>query len=113
MRFSEKDRKDPKEEFEETRFPQSHMASVIGVAIPLISQYLSGLREPPDDVIRRMYAVFQMIRTEHMRTGGFKLSKENLKMLRRRLDEMERSIVRRPGRKEPDADEEGRKCRVN
>jgi predicted transcriptional regulator len=115
MRFSEKDRKDLANEFAETRFPQYRMASLIGVAIPYISQFVSGLRQPNEEQLRKMYCVFQMIRTEHLRTGGFALSKENLKMLKRGLDEMARSTVRRPGRKQPtdDSSEEDRKCRVN
>jgi hypothetical protein len=105
MKFSEKDRKDLESEFEETKVTYIYMASVIGVNPSYVSQYLGGVRPLTDDVVRKMRAVFVMVRAEHMRTGGFALDVKGMNLLRKRLAEMEKSIVRRPARKQPAAAE--------
>jgi hypothetical protein len=114
MKFSEKDRKDLEREFEETRFPQSHMANLIGVSNAYMSGFLSGLRQPTDENVRGMYCIFGIVRESYRTTAGFKLDQKSMAMLRKRLAEMKKSIVRRPGRNKPADDdaEEGRKCRT-
>jgi hypothetical protein len=116
MKFSEKDRKDLEREFEETRFPQSHLANLIGVSNSYMSGFRSGLRRPTEDNVRQMYCVFGIVRESYRTTAGFRLDQKSMAMLRKRLAEMKKSIVRRPERNKPAADddaEEERKCRVN
>jgi hypothetical protein len=111
MKFSAKDAKDLETEFEETKVPRIYMANLVGVNQAYITQYISGVRQPTDDVIRKMRAVFTMIRAEHMRTGGFALDAKGMSLLRKRLAEMERSIVR-SARPTNDDGEENQKCQA-
>jgi plasmid maintenance system antidote protein VapI len=96
MGFSAKDAKELENEFEETKIPRTYMANLLGINQSYITQFITGQREPSDDVLRRMRAVFTMIRAAHMENnGGFALNKKNMDMLRRNLAEMEKSVVRR------------------
>ena len=95
MSFNAKDAKDLADEFAETRFPRSYMAAILGVPNFYITQYVKGIKQPSDDLVRKMRAVFAMIRTAHMESGGFKLDKANMDLLRKKLAAMEKSIVKR------------------
>jgi hypothetical protein len=106
MGFSAKDAKELADEFEETKIPRTYMANLVDVNQSYITQFINGVRQPTDDVLRKMRAVFAMIRAAHMESGGFKLDKKNMDMLRRNLAEMDKSVVRR---KQRDA-ERRRKC---
>ena len=108
MPFSERDRKEIEREFRELRFPKSYMANLVGVSGAYLSQYIAGIRQPDDAVIRKMFCVFQIVREEYRTNGGFALDRKNMAALRKRLSEMERSIVRRA--KEPDDDAKERTC---
>jgi hypothetical protein len=66
MRFSAKDAKDLENEFEEVKIPRTYMANLVDVNQSYITQFINGVRQPSADVLRKMRAVFTMIRAAHM-----------------------------------------------
>jgi len=90
--------KDANNEMAELKLTQLFLARVLDNSQGHISQVLLEAKEPTDDFVRRLYAVFLMVRGEHLKSGGFALTTKNARALKLRLDQMDRSIVRGAGR---------------
>jgi hypothetical protein len=102
----------------ELKLTQMFLSRALGASQGHISQVLLEAKEPTDDFVRRLYAVFLLVRGEHLRSGGFALTPKNARALKLRLDQKEKSIIRRAKTVEPeeseesDDREENRKCQA-
>jgi hypothetical protein len=84
------DVEDCNNELAELKIPQLALARILRISPPYVSLILSEAKPPTDAIVRQIYAVCQMVRSEHLRTGGFALTTKNIHALQRRLDEMEK-----------------------
>jgi len=85
-------------ELKELRISKQNIALAADISPSCVSRYLSGLKRPPDRIIRRFNLVFGLIRS----MGAFSFSRKNIRWLHYRIAEMEASVVEssRPSPKE-------------
>jgi predicted transcriptional regulator len=83
-----------KKEARELGIRQRGIALTLDVSDSVVSDYFSGVRRPPDSVLRQINFIYSFVRSEHMRVGHFEFSRAGIKLLRKKIREMESSIVK-------------------
>jgi len=83
---------DMKKEMLELRVQRQQLADIVGVSEPMITHFITGRRRPTAEIARAIQFVFHFITAQQQQTGRFPLSKENIRLLRRGIHEMEASV---------------------
>jgi hypothetical protein len=77
-----------RKELAELRLPKGRFARAINVNATYVSEYLSGLRVPTDEVTRRILFVFTFIREHQMTGAGFALDAAGIRLLQKKIKDM-------------------------
>jgi hypothetical protein len=94
----------------ELEIKQRSIARTLGVSDACVSDYFSGARQTPGDVRDQILFIFAFVCGERMRVGHFQFDKAGIKLLRKKIREMERGVVPSSPVNENAPVEEGAPC---
>lgn len=94
------------------RYPKGKFAAAIGKHPSYISEILAGTRVPDDKYARRIECVCTYLTSVEVAGQGFVFDRDGITLLKQKIREMEKSIVRsnRPTNADAPAVEESASC---
>ena len=75
----------------EPQIKQRDIARTLKVSDTTVSNYLNGMKRPPEDVLKKILLIYAVVRAEHLRIGYFRFDEVGIALLRRKIREMQRS----------------------